>query len=881
VLLCLGAVAPAAPAAEIPAGFQDTIAIDDLNNPTAIRFAPGGEEVFVAQKNGEILRFDDIDDDSPSLFADLRKQVYDNGDRGLLGLAVDPQYPARPYVYALYTFDHVLGEDAPGSYPRWGKAVGNYEGDPSCPIAGVPGVDACPASGRLTRLTVDEGVAGAEKVLIEDWCQQSSTHSIGGLQFGPEGALFASGGEGASYLEPDYGQYGWPHENQCDDPPGGEALEPPGAEGGSLRSQDLRTPYPADPTGLAGTLIRVNPDTGAGLPGNPLYGSLDANERRIVAYGFRNPFRFAIDADREEVLVNNVGNGLDEEIDRIALIPGAPYNSGWPCYEGDHRNSDFDNLNLGLCEDLYTQPGASSEPFFSYGHYEDVVPGEPCPRQFGSAITGSAIYPGGGFPDEYDGALFFADAVRGCIYAMLPDGPGEGPDPANVRTFLADGGIYTGADIEVGPDGALYFVSLFQDEAVHRITYDTTEPVAKLSADREWGPLPLTVKFDASASVDPGGNGLQYAWDLNGDGSFETNGGKTQTSSYNSAVNRVISVRVKNIGGETSTDSVTIYPGDTPPKVSIDSPEELLTWRVGQEIAFSGSAIADSGSGAAIAPKGPAGSPEGLSWRTKILHCPDNEGDCHAHPLPDFNKTAGGVLVAPDHNLPSRLRFELTATDSRGLSATRTVEVFPRAVTLSAASSPPGAALTLGSRSGAGPLSLSLIEGAAATISAPQTLAVGGVTYEFESWSDGGPRVHTALANSATDYTAFYADPSAPGSPGSRPPGSQPPGGGGAPPPGEATATKAPLPPELTRRPAARTRAAGARFEFKSGEAGVGFACKLDARELEPCGSPRVYRKLKPGKHVFHVYAEAPGESVAYSPATTYRWRVLAKRPLG
>lgn len=881
VLLGLGVVAPGAMAGDLPPGFHDTIAIDGINGPTAVRFAPD-EEVFVAQKNGEILRFDDVNDQTPTVFADLRKEVYDNGDRGLLGLAVDPQYPTRPYVYALYTFDHVLGEDAPGSFPRWGKQSSNYEGDP-CPQPGNVGVDACPVSGRLVRITAEAGKAGAQKVLVEDWCQQDSSHSIGGLQFGPEGALFASGGEGASFLQPDYGQLGWPHKNQCGDPPGGEALTPPNAEGGSLRSQDLRTPYPADPTGLDGTLIRVDPDTGAGVPGNPLYSSLDANERRIVAYGFRNPFRFAIDPDREEVFVGNVGNGTDEEIDRVGLTPATPYNSGWPCYEGDHRNPDFENLNLKLCKNLYAQPGATSEPFFSYSHAGPVVPGDSCSSPYGSAVTGSAIFPDdGAFPTEYDGALFFSDAVRGCIYVILA-GVG-GPDPTTARSFLANGGPYTGADIEVGPDGNLYYLSLFGDEAVHRISYDPVVPIAKLTADKEWGGLPLTVKFNAGGSI---GAALRYAWDLDGDGSFEVNGNfasagsATQTGVYNTAANKTISVRVKNTEGFTSTAAFTIYPGDSPPKVSIDSPAPSLTWRVGQQIAFSGAAKADSGNGAAIEPKGPDdSSPEGLSWRTKILHCPANESDCHAHSLPDFNNTASGVLTAVDHNLPSRLRFELTATDSRGLSATKEVEIYPRTVTLAASSDPPGATLGLGAISGSGFLSLPLIEGATVTLSAPETAEIDGVAYDFVGWSDGGPRVHSVLANSSVDYTATYAVPS--GEPGPGAPGSSPgPDGPPAQPGGSAPASPgavSPARPLLTLRPPKRARSTAARFEFSSPEAGVGFACKLDERTLEPCGSPRAYKRLKPGRHVFRVYAEAPGESVEYSPEASYRWQVLAKR---
>jgi PKD repeat protein len=389
---------------------------------------------------------------------------------------------------------------------------------------------------------------------------------------------------------------------------------------------------------------------------------------------------------------------------------------------------------------------------------------------------------------------------------------------------------------------------------VHRISYDPTLPVAKLSADKEWGELPLTVGFDAGGSEDPTAAGLSYAWDLDGNGSFETNGGATQTRTYNTAANRTISVRVTSATDISSTAAITIYPGDSPPAVSIDSPSPDLTWGVGQRIAFSGSAVVDSGKGSAI----PA---SGLSWRTKVLHCPVGEDHCHAHPLPDFNETAGGLLTAPDHNLPSRLRFELTATDARGLSTTKALEVYPRTATLSVSSNPPGVPLVLGPEAGSGPLALTVIEGASATLSAPPTAEIGGVTYGFDRWSDGGARVHSVLAGSTATFTAFYAGPG-----GSRPAGD-----------GSAADEALPRAPELGRHPAARTHATIARFEFGSAEPGVGFACRLDIRPLVPCGSPRVYRRLRPGRHAFHVYAEAPGDSVVYSPATSWRWRVMAR----
>ena len=102
-------------------------------------------------------------------------------------------------------------------------------------------------SGRLSRLKADVNtntMSGPERVLIEDWCQQFFTHSVGSLAFGSDGALYVSGGDGASFgvVARLRRQHGSPL-NPCGDPPGGvgATLTPPTAEGGALRSQDLRT----------------------------------------------------------------------------------------------------------------------------------------------------------------------------------------------------------------------------------------------------------------------------------------------------------------------------------------------------------------------------------------------------------------------------------------------------------------------------------------------------------------------------------------------------------------------------------------------------------------------------------------------------------------
>ena len=135
-----------AEAAALPAGFQETTVFSGLTNPTVVRFASDGR-VFVAEKRGVIKVFDSLTDPTPDVFADLNVNVHNFWDRGLLGMALAPNFPADPYVYVLYTYDHVLGSTAPA--PRWGTP-GVYS-DP-CPTPPGATADGCVVSGRLSRL---------------------------------------------------------------------------------------------------------------------------------------------------------------------------------------------------------------------------------------------------------------------------------------------------------------------------------------------------------------------------------------------------------------------------------------------------------------------------------------------------------------------------------------------------------------------------------------------------------------------------------------------------------------------------------------------------------------------------------------------------------
>src|SRR5215204_6017711 len=81
-----------ADAATLPSGFTESVAISGLSNPTVFRFAADGR-VFVGEKSGLIKVFDNLSDTTPTIFADLRTNVHNFWDRGLLGMALHPNFP--------------------------------------------------------------------------------------------------------------------------------------------------------------------------------------------------------------------------------------------------------------------------------------------------------------------------------------------------------------------------------------------------------------------------------------------------------------------------------------------------------------------------------------------------------------------------------------------------------------------------------------------------------------------------------------------------------------------------------------------------------------------------------------------------------------------
>ena len=106
------AIGPVSPAGALPTGFQTSMVIRNLMMPVNFEFAPDGR-VFVAERAGVIKVFDSLDDPTPDIFADLRDRVFTNDGRGLLGLALDPRWATKPYVYVLYAMDGPIGSAPP------------------------------------------------------------------------------------------------------------------------------------------------------------------------------------------------------------------------------------------------------------------------------------------------------------------------------------------------------------------------------------------------------------------------------------------------------------------------------------------------------------------------------------------------------------------------------------------------------------------------------------------------------------------------------------------------------------------------------------------------------------------------------------------------
>ncbi|MEM9825440.1 MAG: PQQ-dependent sugar dehydrogenase [Planctomycetota bacterium] len=421
------------PPADPPVDVQgDVVAVDlvsGLTRPTAIEWLPGGE-ALIAQQNGVVRMLDADGNLIGDPLLDLRDIVNGTRDRGLLDIAVHPEFATNPYLYLLYTYDPPEVNDFAAGTLAGPDGRGNR-------------------AGRLTRVTLQTNgdqlgvVPDSEVVLLgtnstwENFDGQSNStfdfdvppagedadgnylrdfipsdsesHTIGSLAFAPDGALFVSVGDGASY-----------------------------------NRVDVRADRVQDIDSLSGKILRVDPISGRGLTDNPFYnGDPDANRSKVYQVGLRNPFRISVDDSMGQLYVGDVGWTRWEEIN--AGGPGA--NFGWPYYEGGNGESLVQDRYADTPEGQAFFAGSIpvDAPALALNHAADGI----------NAIVVGDVYRGSAYGSRYSDGIFYNDLGQGIVrFASI----NAGGALVNPSTFA------TGANVVVamreGPDGRLYYVDL-------------------------------------------------------------------------------------------------------------------------------------------------------------------------------------------------------------------------------------------------------------------------------------------------------------------------------------------------------------------------------------------------------------------------------------
>lgn len=149
--------------------------------------------------------------------------------------------------------------------------------------------------------------------------------------------------------------------------------------------------------------------------------------------------------------------------------------------------------------------------------------------------------------------------------------------------------------------------------------------------------------------------------------------------------------------------------------------------------------------------------PSALSWTILLHHCVGSDSDCHIHILQSFDGEASDSFGAPDHEYPSFLEIQLTATDpANGLQTTTSVTLHPQTVTLNFDSSPAGAQVMIDGWTLTTPDTFQVIKGSTNTIGTAEQQTINSGGYVFTSWSDAGAASHDVVVNADTSYSATF-----------------------------------------------------------------------------------------------------------------------------
>jgi glucose/arabinose dehydrogenase len=409
-LACLLA-ATRAHAQVVPDGFAVQTLAQNLAQPVAIQFMPDGRILFAEQLTGRVRVYFEhliggdvlIRGVQTTPVLQLTDVATDGGERGLLGVALDPAFPGRPYLYVHYT------------------AVATATTPNRIRIARFT------LTGNLTGSADQDLVADtlSRYDLIDDVPDQAPNHNGGTVRFAADGYLYASIGE------------------------------------------DAQPCLAQDTTQLRGKILRLQTNTLPPGPGrafraqitpfnNPFASRPDSNARLVAALGLRNPFRIQPDRVRNWLVIGDPGENTREELDVLVLhLPtarpaqpelGADY--GWPFLEGS-----VPGPYANTCGPVLPNLAA---PEFDYDRTSQLG---------GAAIIAAGAYWATGtgsydFPTPYAGDLFANDYYSGTLYHLVPSGNGFAPGP-DVPGQPAPGKWGTGfdgiSDWALSRDGAFYF----------------------------------------------------------------------------------------------------------------------------------------------------------------------------------------------------------------------------------------------------------------------------------------------------------------------------------------------------------------------------------------------------------------------------------------
>jgi glucose/arabinose dehydrogenase len=346
--------------------------------------APPGDvrRLFVVEQTGavRILRDGEL---LPDPFLDLRDEVKLSSEPGLLSIAFAPDYAKSGLFYVFYNSTAGNGDIHITEFRR-------HPTDPN----------------RADRYS--------ERILLtitKPW----ENHNGGMLQFGPDGYLYASVGDGDSGV-----------------------LNPPGFF--AQRRDEL-----------LGNILRIDPRDGDpyAVPKDNPFVDLDGVRPEIWAYGLRNPWRFWIDPETGLLWVGDVGERAEEEIS----VGSGDRHYGYPFEEGARVWGDVEGMN---CSDL-TPGRPCSPPAYSY------------PVGDGASVTGGLIVEGCGWSNVFERPHYvFGDYEQNWVRALAVNEERSGFTDAEPIDVLS-GNNAGPVSFRMGPDASLYVV-FYRLGAVYRVT---------------------------------------------------------------------------------------------------------------------------------------------------------------------------------------------------------------------------------------------------------------------------------------------------------------------------------------------------------------------------------------------------------------------------